>query len=84
MVGFRRGEGRDWPGKGGKVVLTHLGFHSGAQTSQSELRRPATMGWRNSHHVPNVEASTARPGNACPRDALGAQWKGPEGVGAWW
>jgi hypothetical protein len=27
MAGFRRGEGRAWPGKGGGVVLAHLGFN---------------------------------------------------------
>jgi hypothetical protein len=26
MAGFWLGDGRDWPGKGGGVVLAHLGF----------------------------------------------------------
>jgi hypothetical protein len=41
-------------------------------------------GLADSRHGPNVEASMARPGNRGPQDTLGARWKGPEGVGAWW
>jgi hypothetical protein len=39
MAGFRRGEGRSWPGKGAGVILAHLGFHSDSWKGRRKCRR---------------------------------------------
>jgi hypothetical protein len=59
-------------------------FHSGAQRVEASSAMAGGDGLADSRHGPNVEASMARPGNRGPQDTLGARWKGPEGVGAWW
>jgi hypothetical protein len=62
MAGFRRGEGRTWSGKGGEVVLVHLGFRS-----------EGWMGWRSGRQWSSAAARISSRSNSDSSE-LGASW----------